>query len=144
MIKTSTSYRFNVSDPQQGSDSSVRKPHSYNAWYVFSAVHQVSWGISVKWMLTNVAQRPATTVPFAKILLIATSATAGQVSHSDLQWGSQFTLKWGNQCSLFSFISPVTERPLWLMNEVTETRPRWLFYCTPDVRECSLSYVKPC
>lgn len=62
----------------------------WKAWYVFLAVHQVSWGISVKWMLTNVAQLPATTVPFAKILLIATSATAGQVSHSNIMIVPQF------------------------------------------------------
>lgn len=55
-------------------------------WCVFLAVHQVSRGSSVKWMLTNVARLPATTVPFAKILLIATSATAGQVSDSDVLW----------------------------------------------------------
>lgn len=71
-------------------------------WYVFLAVQQVSRGISVKWMLTNVAQRLATTVPFAKILLIATSATAGQVSHSDIPPISQFTWKWVDR-SRFSF-----------------------------------------
>lgn len=73
------------------------------AWYVFSAVHQVSRGISVKWMLTNVAQRLATTVPFAKILLIATSATAGQVSHSDTPPISRFTWKWVDRSTWFSF-----------------------------------------
>ncbi len=133
--------QYCLSDPQQGSDSSVREPYSHNIWCVSSAVHRVSWGISVKWMLTNVARRPATTVPFARILLIATSATAGQVSHSDLRWGSRFTLKWGNQCRLFSFISPVTARPLWLMNKITETQPEWLFYCAQDVIEYSSSYV---
>lgn len=50
--------------------------------FVFLAVRQVSRGIYVKWNLMNVAHLLATMMPFAKILLIATSATAGQVSRS--------------------------------------------------------------
>lgn len=69
--------------PQEGIDNTVRLI-AFKSMFFFLAVHQASWGISVKWMLTNVAQLPATTVRFAKILLIAMSATAGQVSHSDI------------------------------------------------------------
>lgn len=107
-MSASSSYRCSVSERLEGSDSAARQSHRFKIWYVFSAVHQVSWGISVKWMLTNVAQLPATTVPFAKILLIATSATAGQVSHSDVLWVSQFTLKRDNQSCFFPLIRAVT------------------------------------
>lgn len=105
-MKTNNSYSYCVSDRRDRSDSS-RQPCGSKMWHVFLAVHQVSWGISVKWMLTNVAHRLATMVPFAKILLIAMCATAGQVSHSGSLWISQFTWKWVNRSSSFSFRSPV-------------------------------------
>lgn len=66
-------------------------PLSLPALFFLSAVHQVSRGLPVKWTWTNVARRPAATVPFAKILLIATCATAGQVSRSRIPLISQFT-----------------------------------------------------
>lgn len=77
-----------------GSDAGVRQPRGSLKYDVFPpAVRPASWGISVKWTWTNVVPRPATTAPFARILLIATSATAGQVSHSPVLWSSHFALK---------------------------------------------------
>lgn len=87
-----------------GSDAGVRQPRGSLKYDVFPpAVRPASWGISVKWTWTNVVPRPATTAPFARILLIATSATAGQVSHSPVLWSSHFALKTSQPESLRFF-----------------------------------------
>lgn len=141
MKTSSASYRYSVSDQGEGSDSSVRQPGGLKVWYVFLAVHQVSRGISVKWMLTNVALRPATMVPFAKILLIATSATAGQVSHSDILRMFQFTLKWVNQRASVSFRSLVTGNLCGLWKRLPRCSLGGCFTAPQMWWECSLPYV---
>lgn len=142
-MKTNNSYSYCVSDRLDRSDSS-RQPCGSKMWYVFLAVHQVSWGISVKWMLTNVAHRLATMVPFAKILLIAMCATAGQVSHSGSLWISQFTWKWVNRSSSFSFRSPVAGILHGLWTHIWTHSLVWLFYGDPDGFRLHFNNCTPC
>lgn len=137
-MKTSSCYRYIMLDPQDGSDRCARQPAGFKVWYVFLAVHQVSRGISVKWILTNVAQHPATMVPFAKILLISTPATAGQVSHSDFLWISQFTWKWVSQAVHFPLEALLQET---FMYTISKMQPGGCFTAPLRWLESSLPYV---
>lgn len=88
-----------------------------------SAVCQVSRGPPARWTLTNVARCPASTVPFAKILLIATSATAGQVSRSRVPLISQFTGKPTLDFFFFISLSPPPPDVLPPVSDAAEVSP---------------------
>lgn len=100
-------YFLNNGKTRNSSGGSEAATRLFEMWCVRprhpTAVRPASWAISAKWTWTNAVPRPATTAPFARILLIATSATAGQVSHSPVFWSSQFALKTSQPKSMLFF-----------------------------------------
>lgn len=109
-VKKKLLYFLNNGKTRNSSGGSEAATRLFEIWCVSPpppspAVRPALWGISAKWTWTNAVPRPATTALFARILLIATSATAGQVSHSPVFWSSQFALKTSQPESLLLFFS---------------------------------------
>lgn len=126
-VKKKLLYFLNNGKTRNSSGGSEAATRLFEIWCVSPppppAVRPALWGISAKWTWTNAVPRPATTALFARILLIATSATAGQVSHSPVFWSSQFALKTSQPESLLFFFlhesfmaeEQMLTRSLWLL-----------------------------